>query len=93
MSQQATKFTERVPHPAEFPLGSVESRAAARAQLDVIESGMRSKQLIIAMPARNGTKHCSVGQWYEQSDGSRCRVVMVYPGVPKETLARLLAMP
>ena len=44
-----------VPRPEEFPLGSMESRAAARAMLEAQERGVRRVQIIHSIPRPNRT--------------------------------------
>lgn len=41
---------EGLPRPDEFPIGSPESRAAARAMLEACDSGVRRRQIIIDLP-------------------------------------------
>lgn len=97
MNQQVNKFTERLPHPAEFPVGSVESRAAARAQLAEIENRTRKRQIILDMPRRGGEEGGGgngVGPWWPDSDGGLVRVIVAPVGeMSKDELQRLLATP
>jgi len=78
----------------EFPLGSMESRAAARAMLEAQESGVRRVQIIIAAPRprREGESHIKMGAWFETPDGGLTRYVFVPPGTDEETLRQLLAV-
>ena len=87
--------SQGLPRPEEFPVGSVESRAAARAILESRESGVRRFQIILDVPRprREGRPETIVGHWTKQSDGTLFRTVIVPPGTDKETLQRLLATP
>lgn len=69
-----------LPRPEEFPVGSVESRAAVRA---IFESGKSDRvQLVIAVPRprREGESDTIVGPWYKTADGALTRTVIVPPG-------------
>jgi hypothetical protein len=83
-----------LPRPYEFPLGSAESRAAARAMLEAQERGVRRLQIIFdaPRPRREGEPHTKVGPWFETEDGGLMRYVFVPPGTDEETLRRLLAV-
>jgi len=65
------------PRPEEFPLGSPESRAAARAMLEVQERDVRRVQIIlsVARPRREGEPDTIVGPWYKTDDGTLMRVI------------------
>jgi hypothetical protein len=91
--------SEGLPRPEEFPVGSAESRAAARALLQSREKGIRGVQVIILNmshrpPRESGddTKG-AVGPWYEGKDGSLIRTVCLPRGADEETKRRLLATP
>ena len=88
-----TSNSNSLPRPEEFPLGSMESRAAARAMLEAQEKGVRRLQIIIAAPRprREGEPRTKVGPWFETADGLT-RYVFVPPGTDEETLRRLLAV-
>ena len=89
-----TSNSNSLPRPEEFPLGSMESRAAARAMLEAQERGVRHLQIIITAPRprREGEPHTKVGPWFETADGGLTRYVFVPPGTDEETLRRLLAV-
>lgn len=69
--------TDSTPKPGDFPLGSIESRAAARSHVQQsIKGSVRTTVLIIgwrsnAIPFTKA----SIGEWYENPDGSLTRHV------------------
>jgi hypothetical protein len=81
---------ERLPRPEEFPIGSAESRAAARVLLDSREKGVRRIQLLIRGYDNDPG---SVGSWWTGFDGNLCRTVCIPTGTDEETERRLLATP
>ena len=89
-----TSNSDGLPRPDEFPLGSMESRAAARAMLEAQESGVRRLQIVIdaPRPRREGQPDTRVGPWCKADDGTMTRSVIVPPGTDEETLRRLLAV-
>jgi hypothetical protein len=84
-----------LPRPEEFPVGSAESRAAARAMLESRESSVRRVQIImdIPRPRREGLPETRVGLWSEQPDGTLLRFLFVPPGTDEVMLKQLLATP
>ena len=86
--------SESLPRPEEFPVGSAESRAAARALLELHERGVRRITLIIdpAMrPRREGPPdEASVGPWFIGKDGNLFRTALIPKGMDEETKRRLL---
>jgi hypothetical protein len=69
--------TDSTPKPGEFPLGSIESRAAARSHVQQsIKGRVRTTFLIIGWgPKAIPLTKASVGQWDENPDGSLTRQV------------------
>ena len=55
-----------VPRPDEFPIGSPESRAAARAMLEARESGVRRRQIIIDLRRPRGEPSDAITRWHAQ---------------------------
>lgn len=92
------KLSDRtaLPPPEEFPLGSTESRAAARALLERREKGVRRIQMILDMahrpPRRFEDSLGAVGPW-ELRDGILWRTILIPRGADEETKRRLLATP
>ena len=72
---ESLSATDPPPRPGDFPLGSVESRAAARLALDQ-ESGDRRIVIVshVPRPGLDPTKK-HVGPWQACPDGRRLRVV------------------
>lgn len=80
------------PHPASFPVGSDESRAAARALLEERENISDRLQVVSHIPhwdQDNTRPH--IGPWQPTISGTPMRVVYVPPGTDEETLRQLLA--
>jgi len=81
--------SEGLPRPEEFPVGSAERRAAARALLDLREKGARRIQLILDMANRQRRgRAVASGQ-----DGSLMRTVCLSRGASEETKRLLFATP
>jgi len=82
--------------PDSFPIGSPESRAAARNLLEARDkSGPERIQIVWDIWAGvNASKDStpSVGPWYEQPDGRLARIIFA-PGADEETIQRLLNTP
>ena len=71
-----------VAEPASFPLGSIESRAAARAKLDQSLIGrVRTTYLFIGFP---NTHDIRIAPWLEQDDGSLIRNVVAPAEIGEE---------
>lgn len=85
-----------LPRPEEFPVGSAESRAAARALLERREKGVRRIQIILDMshrpPRPNENPLGAVGPW-DSWNGALYRTVLLPRGADEETKRRLLATP
>lgn len=86
--------SERSPRPEEFPLGSAESRAAARAMQELRERGIARLQIIFDIfdTPSHANLVPEVGPWYE-SNGTLTRILFIPPGTDEETQRRLLATP
>lgn len=89
-----TSNSDGLPRPEEFPLGSMESRAAARALLEAREKDVRRVQIIHSIPHPNEDhSRPHVGHWQQWGDGGLMRLIYVPPGTDEETLSRVLATP
>ena len=78
----------------EFPLGSAESRAAARAMLEAQERNVQRLQITHCVPRPcQDNSRLHVGDWQQRIDGSLLRLVYVPPNTDEETLRRILAAP
>ena len=64
--------SDSIPRPDEFPLGSPESRAAARAMLD--RRNRVDSRIIVDMPRPNG--HAEHSYRYQEQDGRVVEVVI-----------------
>ena len=89
-----TSNSDGLPRPDEFPLGSMESRAAARALLEAQERGVRRVQIIHSIPHPNeDDSRPHVGHWQQWGEGGLMRLIYVLPNTDEETLRRILATP
>lgn len=76
------KNSNNVPHPGDFPLGSPESRAAARLRLEQMQDNRRNIEIIshIPRPGQDNTQpHAS--PWRQMQDGL-FRILYVPSAVP-----------
>jgi hypothetical protein len=67
--------SDDLPKPDEFPLGSPESRTAARAMLEAQERDVRRVQIILDVPRpqHESEPETIVGPWYKTADGTHAR--------------------
>ena len=87
-----TSDSDGLPRPEEFPLGSTESRAAARAMLDAQRRAVRRVQIIHSIPHPNeDDSRPHVGHWQQWGEGGLMRLIYVPPGTDEETTRHLLA--
>jgi hypothetical protein len=81
--------------PGDFPIGSPESRAAARAMLEARMKGMRRLQIVTNVRVfsypDNSKPH--VTPWTETLDGCLMRFIYVPNGTDEETEDQFLATP
>ncbi len=77
--------TDSTPGPGAFPLGSIESRAAARARVQhSLESRIKTTFLILGLgPRSKFLNKAEIGSWVEHRDGSLSRTVLA-PSVMDE---------
>jgi hypothetical protein len=89
--------SEGVPRPEEFPIGSAESRAAARALLDARDRGVRRIKLVLNMdqrpPRERDDGKGAVGPWTVGLDGNLWRTILLPRGADDKTKRLILAMP
>lgn len=96
MEENLSRSTDGLPGPHEFPIGSPESRAAARALLASRDSRIDRQQIILDLPRRGGEAGhgTGIGPWWPTDDGGLVRVIIAPSGeVSEEELERLLATP
>jgi hypothetical protein len=77
--------TDSIPGPGEFPVRSIESRAAARRRVQAsVEGRVRKTMLWIDFEKEvDGKPKARIGEWIENLDGSLMRIV-VAPSVMDE---------
>jgi hypothetical protein len=70
--------TEAMPRPGDFPLSSIESRAAARRKYEhSLKGRVRTTYLLIGLhKPNNPRKNAQIGEWFEHPDGSLTRNVV-----------------
>ena len=84
------RSNEDFPGPEDFPLGSVESRAAARALLNDRERNTVHRVIVMSLPHRGGnTGEIHIHPWQEWGD-EMARLVCCDPGTSWEEIERLL---
>jgi hypothetical protein len=78
--------TDPMPGPGAFPLGSVESRAAARRRIQQsLEGRVRETIIVIAFDhSKNPHKKARIGEWFENKDGSLTRNVFAHSEMSEE---------
>ena len=82
------------PHPASFPAGSDESRAAARALIEERETGVERIQIVSHIPdAYQDNSQPHIYPWTPMTDGGFVRVVYMPPNIDEVTRRRILAAP
>ena len=93
-STSSRALPRRIPRPWNFPPGSVESRAAARAMLEHADSERERITILCSLPEpawdadegedsepEDRNKKIRVGEWSECPDGRLWRMVYVPPGI------------
>ena len=89
-----TSNSDSLPRPEEFPLGSMESRVAARAVLELRETQVRRVQIVHSVPRPcqdNSKPH--VGAWIPMIEGASTRLVYIPSETDEETRRQILATP
>jgi ribosomal protein L2 len=84
--------TNEGPKPGDFPVGTPQSRAAARAALESLRAGRKRIDVISSIP-RPGQKgnEIHIGDWIEQADGSLFRFSNIPAGMTIEEAERKVA--
>ena len=86
--------TDSTPKPGNFPIGSPESRAAARLTLEYASDNRERIQLLSHIPWPHGPHQDHtrphVGPWQEWADGKLFRIVYVPPEMDVEEARRIL---
>ncbi len=88
-SRQALGATEGTIKPEAFPLGSPQSRGAARAKLQQQRAGRERIDLILDMGS--GIENLKIGEWTEGEDGPLVRVSIIPNGMSMEEAERIWA--
>ena len=89
-----TSNSDSLPRPEEFPLGSMESRAAARAVLELRNMQVRRVQIVHSVPRpHQDNSKPNVGDWAPMIDGSFTRLVYIPAETDEETRRQILATP
>jgi len=89
-SQGRLGATDSGVRPGGFPLGSTQSRAAARASLESRYAERRRIDVICSIPRHGGNK-IRIGAWIEGADGSLFRLSNIPPGMTMEEAERIVS--
>lgn len=79
-----------LPHPADFPLGSPASRAAARLWFQRLYDSHERMELVIVGIGLRGDDKPHASPWTEGSDGKMFRTLFVPSGMTEEEARRVL---
>jgi hypothetical protein len=91
-TQRRLGATESWLRPGGFPLGSAQSRAAARAALESRYAARKRIDVICSIP-RHGGNTIRIGSWIEGADGSLFRLSNLPPGMTMEEAERIVSQP
>jgi hypothetical protein len=78
---------------AAFPLGSIQSRAAARALLEHQFAGRRRIDIVCSIPRPAADGEIQIGTWTEGADGALIRFSNLPPGMTIEEAERIVSQP
>ena len=78
--------------PGEYPLGSPQSRAAARALLERRFAGRRRIDVVSSIPRPGGDGGIRIGTWIECDDGTLFRLSTIPSGMTIQEAERLVAV-
>jgi hypothetical protein len=80
--------------PGEYPLGSAQSRAAARTLLERRRVGRRRIEIISSIPRPGGAEgEICIGDRIERPDGTLFRISSIPPGMTIEEAERIVSQP
>jgi hypothetical protein len=91
-TQRRLGATESGLRPGGFPLGTAQSRAAARGLLERRYTERRRIDVICSIP-RPGGDEISIGAWQEGADGSLLRFSNIPAGMTIEEAERIVSQP
>ena len=77
--------------PSKYPLGSTQSRAAARALLERRFAGRRRIDLVSSVPRPGDDGGIHIGAWIECDDGSLFRLSTLPPGMTIEEAEQIVS--
>jgi hypothetical protein len=77
--------------PGEYPLGSAQSRAAARALLERRFAGRNRLDIVSSIPRPGGDGAIHIGAWSEAADGTLLRFSNIPAGMTLEEAERIVA--
>lgn len=79
-----------LPHPADFPLGSPASRAAARMRFQRLRDSHERIEIVIQGFSLRGDDAPTASPWTEASDGTLSRTLFIPSGMSIEEAKRIL---
>jgi hypothetical protein len=77
--------------PSEYPLGSIQSRAAARGLLEHRFASRRRIDIVSSIPRPGGNGGIHIGTWTECEDGSLFRFSSIPPGMTIEEAEQMVS--
>ena len=89
MAASTLKHGRTGPKPGEFPLGSPQSRAAARAQLERRYAGRKTIDFIVDLGM--SIEDLKIGEWIGTEDGTLSRISLIPEGMTMEEAERIVA--
>ena len=92
-AQKPLGATDSGVKPGEYPLGSPQSRATARALLERRFAGRRRIDVITSIPRPGGDTGIRIGTWTECDDGSLVRFSSIPAAMTIEEAERIVAEP
>jgi hypothetical protein len=80
-------------NPGRYPIGSPESRAAARAALERRYAQRRRIDVVSSIPRPGAEGEIRIGTWIEGEDGVLFRFSTIPPGMTIQEAERIVAQP
>ena len=91
--QGSSAAAEHGARPANYALGSLQSRAAARALLARRFAGRKRLNIILDIGSDSGSEGPRLGEWHEGADGRLIRFCYLPAGMELEEAERIVAQP
>ena len=85
--------TDSSPGPGRFPVGSAQSRAAARTLLERRNAGRKRLNIILSTECDSVSTEPRLGEWREGADGTLIRFCFLPAGMELEEAERIVSQP